>query len=89
MFNMSSVVLYNCPRRCRHSVIDWLMTFCDNLPHFSVKARLSSSTDSNFQVWGPSWYRQFIALRAFRHITQIKSNMAADRHLETNGYDVI
>ena len=35
---MSSVVLYNC-RRCRHSVIDWLIKFCNSLPHFSVKAR--------------------------------------------------
>jgi len=35
---MTSVVLYNC-RRCRHSVIDWLIKFCNSLPHSSVKAR--------------------------------------------------
>ena len=29
---MSSIVLYNC-RRCHHSVIDWLMKFCDSLPY--------------------------------------------------------
>ena len=45
---MSSVVLYNC-KRCRHSAIDWLMKFCNSLPHSSVKARFSSSTDSNFR----------------------------------------
>jgi len=45
---MTSVVLYNC-RRCRHSVIDWLIKFCNSLPHSSVKARFSSSTDSNFR----------------------------------------
>ena len=48
MFNLTSVVLCNCTR-CRHRVIDWLMKFCNSLPHSSIKARLSSSTDSNFR----------------------------------------
>jgi len=45
---MSSVVLYNC-KRCRNSVIDWLIKFYNSLPHSSAKARFSSKTDSNFR----------------------------------------